>query len=268
MKNAIEFFPNLNALLAANASRKANSVFVGLETSLMESRFDTEFTGTTSYNEAEKLCRDGWFEKLDNFKEACSIRPINQLKRRVVASPVGYVPHVPNAIMGRPDCMIKTIMQKEKVAAVEIVVSTTISAKTKAEEVFKYSARILQAIAAIEASGTRVKIILCAMNNTSQKKNRGQLAQCFVTLKEASEKLSPARVYFPLVHPSMFRRITFRWLETCPQVTSRKFSSSYGYVQRINKLNLPPQLTKAKFINLMEVIKGDWDAKEILAQIK
>lgn len=268
MENAIEFFPNLNALLAANASRKANSVFVGLETSLMESRFETEFTGTASYAEAEKLCREGWFEKLEQFKEACSVKPADQLRRRVVTNPIGYAPHVPNAIMGRPDSMIKTIMQKEKATTVEIVVSTTVSAKTKTEDVVKYAARILQAIAAIEANGVRVKITLCAINNNSEKKGTGQLVQCFVTLKEAGEKLNPARVYFPLVHPSMFRRITFRWLETCPKVKSRKFATNYGFVQRINKLTLPPQLAKAKFINLMEVIRGGWNTKEILARLK
>lgn len=267
MQEAVEFFPNLNAMLAANASRKANKVFVGIESSLLESSRETKFTGTASYAEAEKLCREGWFEKLENFKEACSIRPADQLRRRVVTSPIGYAPHVPNAIMGRPDSMIKTIMLKEKAATVEIVVSTIVSVKTKTEDVMKYAARIMQAIAAIEASGIRVKIILCAFNSAS-KGRYGQLAQCFVTLKEAGEKLNPAKVYFPLVHPSMLRRIAFHWLETCPLVKSRTFIDGYGYLQRLNRINLPARLTSAKFINLADVIAGNWDVKEILARLK
>ena len=268
MENAIEFFPNLNALLAANASREANSVFAGkFCISQAEASSYAEFSGTASYAEAERLCRDGWFEKLEAFKEACSIRPANQLRRRVVTSPIGYAPHVPNAIMGRPDSMIKTIMQNEKSRVLEIVVSRGVRSSIEAEKISLYSAEIVKAISAIEANGIRVKLTLCVCNAMSDEK-KGQLAQCFVTLKEASEKLNPARVYFALVHPSMQRRLSFRWMETCPQIKSKKFTKGHGFTIRLNKLNLPPQLVKAKFINLMDIIEGSWDAKEILARLK
>ena len=269
MKNAIEFFPNLNALLTANASRALNKAFKDWPLSLSskrESAGQTEFTGTASYAEAERLCREGWFEKLDNFKEACSIRPADQLRRRVVTSPIGYAPHVPNAIMGRPDSMIKTIMLKEKARAVNVVVNTTINGNYNTSCIRKYAAEIVKAISAIEAAGTRVSLTLCAVSVVSQ--NNGQLAQCFVTLKQASEKINPARIYFPLVHPSMLRRIGLRWLETCPAVISKKFPGRYGYPQRLNKLNLPQPLRSAKFINLKDVVVGVWDAKEILARLK
>ena len=267
MENAIEFFPNLNALLAANASREANSVFAGkFCISQAEASSYAEFSGTASYAEAERLCRDGWFEKLEAFKEACSIRPANQLRRRVVTSPIGYAPHVPNAIMGRPDSMIKTIMQKEKSRVLEIAVNTSVGNNYAADTITKYSAEIVKAVSAIEAGGIRVKLTLCAINSLSAR--NGQLAQCFVTIKAPTEKINPARVYFPLVHPSMLRRIGLRWLETCPDVTSKKFQDGYGAAQRLNKLNLPTQLASEKFINLSDVVRGGWDAKEIIARLK
>ena len=269
MKNAIEFFPNLNALLSANSTRQVNRAFKGLNRCLdsnYESSRRTEFTGTASYAEAEKLCRDGWFEKLESFKEACSIRPAEQLRRRVVTSPIGYAPHVPNAVMGRPDSMIKTIMQKEKSRALELVVNTTASSNYAADTITKYAAEIVKAVSAIEAGGIRVKLIACVINTLSAR--NGQLAQCFVTIKASTEKINPARIYFPLVHPSMLRRIGLRWLETCPDVTSKKFQGGYGAAQRLNKLNLPPQFAKSKFINIMDLIRGDWNTKEILARLK
>ena len=269
MKSAIEFFPNLNALLSANSTRQTNKAFKDLNRCLdssYESSRRTEFTGTASYAEAEKLCRDGWFEKLESFKEACSIRPADQLRRRVVTSPIGYAPHVPNAIMGRPDSMIKTIMQKEKSRALELVVNTTASSDYAADTITKYAAEIVKAVSAIEAGGIRVKLIACVINTLSAR--NGQLAQCFVTIKAPTEKINPARVYFPLVHPSMLRRIGLRWLETSPGVTSKKFQSGYGAAQRLNKLTLPPQLARARFVNLTDVMSGGWDAKEILARLK
>ena len=269
MKSAIEFFPSLNALLSANSTRQTNKAFKDLNRCLdssYESSRRTEFTGTASYAEAEKLCRDGWFEKLEAFKAACSIRPADQLRRRVVTSHIGYAPHVPNAIMGRPDSMIKTIMQKEKSRALELVVNTTASSDYTADTIRKYAAEIVKAISAIEAGGIRVKLTSCVINSISAR--HGQLAQCFVTIKAPTEKINPARVYFPLVHPSMLRRIGLRWLETCPDVTSKKFQDGYGAAQRLNKLTLPPQLASAKFINLADVINSNWDAKEILARLK
>ena len=269
MKSVIEFFPNLNALLSANSTRQTNKAFKDLNRCLdssYESSRRTEFTGTASYAEAEKLCRDGWFEELESFKEACSIRPADQLRRRVVTSPIGYAPHVPNAIMGRPDSMIKTIMQKEKSRVLELVVNTTASSDYAADTITKYAAEIVKAVSAIEAGGIRVKLITCVINTLSAR--NGQLAQCFVTIKAPTEKINPARIYFPLVHPSMLRRIGLRWLETCPDVASKKFQSGYGAAQRLNKLTLPPQLARARFVNLTDVMSGGWDAKEILARLK
>lgn len=268
MENAIEFFPNLNALLAANASRKLNRAFKDCPLSLSsnrESAKQTEFTGTANYADAERLCREGWFENLEDFKLACSITT-TQPRRRVVTAPTGYAPHVPNAIMGRPDSMMKTIMLKEKTKAVNVVVNTTINGNYSASCIRKYAAEIVKAISAIEAAGTRVSLTLCAVSVVAA--NNGQLAQCFITLKQAGEKINPTRIYFPLVHPSMLRRIGFKWLETCPAVTSKRFQVRYGYPERLNKLNLPQPLHSAKFINLKDVVVGNWDAKEILARLK
>lgn len=268
MKNAIEFFPNLNSLLSANSTRQVNRAFKGL-TRCLDSNYEssrrTEFTGTANYAEAEKLCRGGWFEKLEEFKMACAVKPANQLRRRVVTAPVGYVPHVPNAIQGRPDSMIKTIMQKEKSRVLEIAVNASVNSDYTAETITKYAAEIVKAVSAIEAGGIRVKLIACVINTLSAR--NGQFAQCFVTIKAPTEKINPARIYFPLVHPSMLRRIGLRWLETCPDVTSKRFQGGYGVAQRLNKLTLPPQLARARFVNLADVIKGDWDTKEILSRL-
>ena len=272
MKNAVEFFPNLNALLVANASRELNRAFKdsGICSSY-ESAKQTEFTGTASYADAERLCREGWFENLEDFKLACSITT-TQPRRRVVTAPTGYAPHVPNAIMGRPDSMIKTIMLKEKSKTLELVINSTVSHIYTTSDITKASAEIIKAVSVIEANGIRAKLILCPMSNCSDRKGTigkgAQNAQCFITIKEPGERINPARIYFPLVHPSMLRRIAFRWLETCPKVQSKKFIGKYGYPYRVNKSNLPQQLTAAKFINLMDVLKGDWDAKEILARLK
>ena len=162
MKNVVEVFPNLNTLLSANSTRQTNKAFKDLNRCLdssYESSRRTEFTGTASYAEAEKLCREGWFEKLEAFKEACSIRQAEQLRRRVVTSPIGYAPHVPNAVMGRPDSMIKTIMQKEKSRALELVVNTTASSDYAADTITKYAAEIVKAVSAIEAVLVTSKIL-------------------------------------------------------------------------------------------------------------
>ena len=56
----------------------------------------------------------------------------------------------------------------------------------------------------------------------------GELAIGTVQIKNYGERYSFQKVSFPLVHPSMFRRIGFKWLETVPGITDSGFSFGYG----------------------------------------
>lgn len=48
-----------------------------------------------------------------------------------------------------------------------------------------------------------------------------------VRIKNANEKLNVSKLAFPMVHPSMLRRLFFRFIEVYPKVT-KVFSQGYG----------------------------------------
>ncbi len=50
-----------------------------------------------------------------------------------------------------------------------------------------------------------------------------------VTMKEFSQNLNLLKLAFPLIHPSMLRRISFRYLETMPAMKDTNYTNGYGY---------------------------------------
>ena len=78
------------------------------------------------------------------------------------------------------------------------------------------------AIKKIEAQGIRVNLNLIwgvAAGNTKEVTK--------VRLKSANERLNISKLAFPLVHPSMLRRLCFRYLEVAPTVT-KSYTLGYG----------------------------------------
>lgn len=57
-----------------------------------------------------------------------------------------------------------------------------------------------------------------------------------VCVKAANQRVNISKMAFMLVHPSMLRRLMFRWIETYPEVTSG-FRHGYGRPSSASELN-------------------------------
>jgi len=106
--------------------------------------------------------------------------------------------------------------QKQKV--VTIFVDMCVSGTLDKDRYQKVGGYIYQAIKAIEEHGTRVEIITGFAVSISQNRSAAEeLIICpEITLKKASETLDAGRLSFALVHVGMFRRLCFKYIETCP----------------------------------------------------
>lgn len=265
MKDYAELFAGLSTFMSAITSRKVNKVFAD---KLLESRKDSDrykkFAGTDSFEEAINLCRRGWQENLDDFKAACTWNKLDTVHKTVTTvNMVGYAPHVPNAILGRPDCMFQSARQPVKTPVISIVINTSVVGSVSTLDIKKSAKKIMQAIAKIESQNIRVNIVLCAFSAHVPHQD----LQLYIQLKKATEKLNPSRLYFALVHPSMLRRLAFAWLETIPTSISRKFIHGYGEAKTIDKYNLPRELNGYKIINLCNVIVNNWTAEQIIKKL-
>lgn len=224
MKITRENFKSLHEMMEANAKRKNNEAMRGEDSSTSNGK---SFTGTQSFKEAEEIMAHGYTKILPEIKKGmmqANASMVPMQRRRVTTGVQGYAPHVPNAIQGLPNSMIRTDSQPQKVKAVSIVYNMTQNAGTNEREFTKCGVVILSLVNKLELSGCRVNLKVAFMTS----KAGGELAIGTVDVKSYAEHLDLQKLTFPIAHPSMFRRFGFKWLETTPNLTNHSFSSGYG----------------------------------------
>lgn len=220
----VERFENLTQMIRTIESRPNNKVFVGRSDS---KSLDYDFTRTHSYDEALKLLENGWSEPLAEIKKGVAAgfkANGTSTKNRPQTGIVGYAPCVPNALLGLPNSMISTERVQTKVKACTILFSMSVTAGYSQEKILKAGIVILNIVNDLELAGYRVKLdveFFCS-------KAGNDIASARVTVKEWRQPLDLKKLCFPISHPSMFRRLGFRWLETYPNLTNEDFRGGYG----------------------------------------
>ena len=182
------------------------------------------FTQTQSYEEATKLLKDGWSSMAQDLTKKLNVvknQIVNEHVQKILYDVVGFQASVPRYLQGIPTSMVnkKLVPVKQKVITLDKDISYNASIKT--EQIIEASVQTLQLIKKIEAQGIRVNLNLVwgvAAGDTKE------VAK--VRLKSANERLNISKLSFPLVHPSMLRRLCFRYLEVAPTVTK---SYTWGY---------------------------------------
>ena len=182
-------------------------------------RNSEKFAGTKDFAEAAELFRNGWDAGLTKIKAGKGGDFSSPAPRALVRNYyVGACPNVPRALQGFPDSMRQIYRTPQKQKVVTIFVDMCVSGTLDKDRYQKVGGYIYQAIKAIEEQGTRVEIITGFADSISQNRSAAEeLIICpEITLKKASETLDAGRLSFALVHVGMFRRLCFKYIETCP----------------------------------------------------
>ena len=259
-----EHFDSVHQMLFVIESRNNNSVMSDKDASSTGSK---SFTMTSSYKEAHELFENGYTDVLEKIKTGVAAN-LNKMqvenRRRVRTGVVGYVPHVPNAILGLPNAMILTDTQPQKVKTVSIVVGVTENCETDAKEFVKSGIAALSVVNTLELCGYRVALKVafwCAESGNER-------AWGTISLKDYREHMDIQKLCFPLAHPSMFRRFGFKWLETCPEIQDSDWHWGYGH--NLNDINFIQQkfLEDNEFyINLAVTKKCGYDPDKIIKKM-
>ena len=183
------------------------------------------FTETHSYDEAVKLFENGWDDmakKLTKKLDVIKNQVVDAQVQKIMYDVVGFQASVPRYLQGIPTSMVnrKSVPVKQRVITLNKDVSY--NAGIKAEQIIEASVQTLQLIKKIEAQGIRVNLNL--IWGTEAGSTREVVK---IKLKSANERLNISKLAFPLVHPSMLRRLLFRYLETVPTVTD-SYTWVYG----------------------------------------
>lgn len=183
------------------------------------------FTKTMSFEQATELMKDGWQEMAQKLTTRLNVlqKQIKPMQRSInTLSVAGYQPVVPLYLAGVPTDMVSKKMVTMKSKVINITKCITYSAYVTPDEIIEESIKALQAVKKIEAQGYRVNLAIALGTETHDTRLVAK-----VKIKNANERLNNSKVAFPMVHPSMLRRLFFRYIETNPNTTS-SFAIGYG----------------------------------------
>lgn len=189
------------------------------------------FTGTASYEDAERKMMQGDSELQKKIEEAgvaqTRIKVQKQVQRRqTYSSVVGAIPNVPAYISGEPNSMIAQRMVNTKKKVLTIGYNMTVHGGVDKEDIIKASAKVVSAILNIEAGGVRVNLytLFCA-------KKKSHTIGLSLKVKDASRKIDTLRMSYPMAHSSFLRRQCLRWEEVTENVPDC-YADGYGYVPK------------------------------------
>ena len=228
MKLVLEQFDSLDAF-DRSLERPTNSVFAREECS-SHRKGRKNWAGTETWEEAMELFNNGWTEKADEIRrdfvkfERAQERQVSYEKSRPTTSVVGFTPHVPNAVLGLPNSMIHTERQPMKAKVVRIVYNMSMNANTEADDIMRTGLAVLKIAYSLERQGMRVRVDV----NPYLAKSGDEKTCLLVSVKDWRQQIDIKKVAFPMAHPSMFRRLGFRWLETTPNLSNSSWTGGYG----------------------------------------
>jgi hypothetical protein len=176
------------------------------------------FTGTKSYKVAEDLLLHGWDEVSKEFTKSLKEVNINKsYKNRTCYGVAGYQCSVPRYLQGIPTNMIsnKRIPVKNKV--INITKSISYSCSVKTETIKVESLKVLRLVNKLEADGYRVNLNIAFIGAKNSLVNNPKMVSVIVKIKGASQRMNIKQMAFPMVHPSMLRRIMFGVIERLPE---------------------------------------------------
>lgn len=185
-----------------------------------------EFTQTHDFEEAYDLLKQGWEEgtkrlkdKLETKVKSCST------KQKTIYDVAGFQCSVPRYLQGIPTNMInkKTVSQKNKVITINKNISY--GAIVSVDKITEECAKVLELINNLESNGCRVNLnIIVGTTVAHGHHNYADYAK--ICVKQASQRLNLKQVAFPVMHPSMLRRIFFALMERYEE--GYNFAIGYG----------------------------------------
>ena len=192
------------------------------------SKYNTKFSGTESFDVAQKLLKYG--DKVNADKIAATIRKIkaqgkgNVTRNKLYNSPCGFMPIVPKVLAGDPQNMLAIKKQTYKSTKVlNIAYNVAVSCCITVDELTETAAKVANVIASLEKNGYRVNLYAyaCGMDI------KGNYYSLLVKIKDSGKYLDTLRIAYPLVNPSFYRRHVFGYME---RLKGFYLNRSYGKI--------------------------------------
>lgn len=268
MRVVHEYFSSINQMLNILEGRKNNEVMQNNHSSTQTG--NREWSGTDSYEEAVKLLTCGYTDILDKLrlgiqKATKSLKDIDFSKSHIIEDVQGASPIVPNYLQGLPKTMCYRQSVPKKIKTINIIYSPCENCSSQPEEFIEAGVAILSAIRAIEKSNISIKLD-CMFSDTISRK---EAVIGIVRIKNYRDCLDLQKLCFPMAHPSMLRRIGFKYIETAPDMKEYKFTFGYGGSPSLEDLEGFLKLPENTVLLNMKVVreKLECDPKKVIDYI-
>jgi len=222
-----EHFKTLESLCETIEKREVNAVYQGARLSSQNrNSSESSWYGSKSFEESNDLIRNGYKEPLDQLKkELVKLNKQNRADRKQpILSVTGTSVDVPRSLMGLPKSMYKRENSPIKKKTIHLMYGFSAVGTTKPRDLIKGGTMFLSLVNSLEKQGYRVKIDIMRCTTSSTTNAIGYTC----TLKEYNQGLNLLKLCYPLVHPSMLRRTSFRWCETLPNLKDPLYRNTYG----------------------------------------
>lgn len=257
-----EFYKFINTTPRRNSARKESE------------ENDYDFSGTNNLEEAYNLLLGGDEKLFNKFKSLNKIS-VDKLLGNVINRPkqrndvVGFQANVPQYLLGLPTNMINQEPKKISQKVLNIIINLTVSCGVSRDKINKVGNLYVQVLDLLEKAGYRVNlyILQCSESNDNY-------YYSLVRIKTDREPFNIKKCIFPIMHPSMHRRIFFKWEEVCNtenEITRDGYGRPYTNTKKIEEV-LNKEL-KNKFIvwNFQRYESGgniNVEAERILKELK
>lgn len=188
---------------------------------------DYYFTKTRDFSEAVELFKNGWSDmatKLVQKLKVIESKTEPTMKPRTCLGVQGYQAIVPLYLQGVPNNMVTKKMTPVKQKVITLNKSINYNGGVSADQIIEESIKAMQIVKKLEAQGYRCNLNI-VLGMTAGYPSKQFVVK--VRIKSANEKMNVSKLAFPLVHPSMLRRLFFRFIEVYPNVTN-SFVCGYG----------------------------------------
>lgn len=176
---------------------------------------DFDFTGTHSLEEAYNLLLSGDEKLFNKFKSLDKIS-IEKILGNVINRPkikndlVGFQANVPQYLLGLPTNMINQEPKKTSQKVLNIIINITVSCGVSKDHIQKVGNLYIQVLDLLEKAGYRVNLYIIQAEESNN-----YYYYSLVRIKTDREPFNIKKCIFPIMHPSMHRRIFFKWEEVC-----------------------------------------------------
>lgn len=170
--------------------------------------------GVGSYQEALDMLKVGYQPTVEELRGELKVAPKEGPRFKFENKIEGFLPVVPLALKGIPNCMVNMTMKPIKSKVLDVYYDMTANCDKEPEEFIKAGKAMLGTIIELEKRGYRFN--LYAVQSYANYSRDYTADILCVKVKSSDKPLDLKRISFPLTHPAFFRVIGFDWQGKSP----------------------------------------------------